>query len=224
MYFHLIEDPATGLLGYLLADTDDHEAVVIDPAPSQTELVLALLTERSLRLSHVLRTHVHRDDAARCNELCERTGARLIVGEGVAAPGLPPDKVLAVAHGARLVFGAEVVRVLATPGHTPACLSFLWRDRLFCGDVFDIGACAVGDGEADPGLLFDSLTRRLFLLAEQTLVFPAHSIKGRRVATMAELKQRYTQALHQSRDAFITDMALRRIVRPALGRAFEPKP
>ena len=117
---------------------------------------------------------------------------------------------LRVAHGTRLVFGNEVVRVLSTPGHTPGCLSYLWRDRLFCGDAFDVGSCCAGDGEADPGALFDTLTRRLFTLPEQTIVFPAHPIKGRHVATLGELRARYAPRLQQSRDGFITDMMQRR--------------
>ena len=108
------------------------------------------------------------------------------------------------------MFGNEVVRVLSTPGHTPGCLSYLWRDRLFCGDAFDVGSCCAGDGEADPGALFDTLTRRLFTLPEQTLVFPAHPIKGRHVATLGELRARYAPRLQQSRDGFITDMMQRR--------------
>ena len=122
-----------------------------------------------------------------------------------------------VAHGARLVFGNEVVRVLGTPGHTPGCLSYLWRDRLFCGDAFDVGSCSAGNREADPGLLFDTLTRRLFTLPEQTLVFPAHPIRGRHVATLGELRARYAPRLQQSRDGFITDMMQRR-ARPAAPR------
>lgn len=214
MYFHPLHSPDSNLIGYLLADLDEQEAIVIDPPPRQTELVLALLTERNLRLCHVLRTHVHQVDAADCSPLCDRTSAQLVVGESAALPAGRGRAVHRAAHGSRLVFGNEVVRVLSTPGHTPGCLSYLWRDRLFCGDAFDVGSCGVGDSEADPGAMFDTLTRRLFTLPEQTLVFPAHPIRGRQVATLGELRTRYASRLQYSRDAFITDMSHRRERRP----------
>ena len=221
MYFHPLHSPDSSQIGYLLADLDEQEAVVIDPPPRQTELILALLTERSLRLCHVLCTHVHQADATDCSALCDCTAAQLVVGEAATLPGDCGREALRVAHGIRLVFGNEVVRVLSTPGHTPGCLSYLWRDRLFCGDAFDVGSCCAGDGEADPGALFDTLTRRLFTLPEQTLVFPAHPIKGRHVATVGELRARYAPRLQQSRDGFITDMMQRR-PRPTASRIAAP--
>lgn len=209
MYFHPFHSADSNQIGYLLADLDEQEAVVIDPPPRETELILALLTERSLRLCHVLRTHVHRVDAADCSPLCDRSGAQLVVGEAAGLPGDCRADVLRAAHGTRLVFGNEVVRVLSTPGHTPGCLSYLWRDRLFCGDAFDVGSCCAGEGESDPGMLFDTLTRRLFTLPEQTLVFPAHPLHGRQVATLGELRARYAPRLKHSRDGFISDMTQR---------------
>ena len=217
MYFHPLHSPESSQIGYLLADLDEQEAVVIDPPPRQTELILALLTERSLRLCHVLCTHVHQADTTDCSALCDCTAAQLVVGEAATLPGDCGREALRVAHGIRLVFGNEVVRVLSTPGHPPGCLSYLWRDRLFCGDAFDVGSCGAGGGESDPGQLFDTLTRRLFTLPEQTLVFPAHPIKGRHVATLGELRARYAPRLQQSRDGFITDMMQRR-AHPATAR------
>ena len=221
MYFHPLQSTDSSQIGYLLADLDEQEAVVIDPPPRQTELILALLTERSLRLCQVLRTHVHQVDAADCSPLCDRTSAQLVVGESAVMPPHCHVDTLRATHGTRVVFGHEVVRVPSTPGHTPGCLSYLWRDRLFCGDAFDVGSCGAGASEADPGLLFDSLTRRLFTLPEQTLVFPAHPIKGRHVATLGELRARYAPRLQQSRDGFITDMIQRRDRAPA-GRNAAP--
>lgn len=209
MYFQPIEDPASKLIAYLLGDPDAREAVVIDPPPRENELILALLAERGMRLRYVLRTHVHQGAATECSALCGRAGAQLVLAQTVVLPKDCPHIPLRVGQGSRLEFGNEHLRVFATPGHTPACVSYLWRDRLFCGDVFDAGGCPAGDAEADAGMLFDSLMRRIFRLPEQTLVFPAHPIDGRHVATLAELRQHYGQMFNQSRDDFIADMAAR---------------
>ncbi len=210
MYFQPIEDPGSKLIAYLLGDPDVREAVVIDPPPRENELILALLSERKMRLRYVLRTHVHAHDGADCSALCGRASAQLVVAHSVVLTDGCPHIPLRVGEGSQLEFGNECIRVLSTPGHTPACVSYLWRDRLFCGDVFDAGDCPSGDAEVDGGLLFDSLMRSIFRLPEQTLVFPAHAIDGRHVATLAELRQHYGRMFNQSRDDFIADMLSRR--------------
>lgn len=223
LQFRPIEGRQTGLIGYLLADPVERAAVVIDPPREQTELILALSEARGVELKYVLRTHAHAVDADACDELCDRTAAWLVAGDEGDESGLggmAAGRLLRIGDGAALSFGAETIGVIATPGHTRASVSYLWRDRLFCGDAFDMGACAVGGNDSDPAKFFDSLTRRVFVLPEETLVFPAHPMKGRRVATLAELKMRFAQALGCSRDAFITDMACRRSMKSATDSRF----
>jgi glyoxylase-like metal-dependent hydrolase (beta-lactamase superfamily II) len=97
-----------------------------------------------------------------------------------------------------------VIRVIATPGHTPDGVCFLWHDRLFSGDALAIGGCRPSaDPGADPGVLYDSVTRRLFALPGETLVFPGHAFHARRVSTIAEERTRNRSFAHTSRDAFI---------------------
>lgn len=215
LQFRPIEGLQTGLIGYLLADLIDKAAVVIDPPRGQTELILALTEERGVELKHVLRTHAHVADADACEELCGRTRASLLSGDEIDTAGMPAARLRRVAHGATLSFGTETIGVIGTPGRTPGSLSYLWRDRLFCGDVFDLDGCAGHDSEADPGRLFDTLIRRVFVLPEETLVFPAHPIKARRVATLDELRMRFASVLRHGREAFITDMAARRTMNSA---------
>jgi len=196
---------------YLLADPRERDAIVIDPQPDQDELIMALLAERDLRLTRVLRTHVHSGASGACEGLCRHTGAELVVGAGTSCC----EAKRVVAHGDTLVFGSEVLRVLATPGHTPGSVSYLWRDRLFCGDALLLRGCSTPDDPAvDVGRLFDSVTLRLFLLADETLIFPGHANEGRTVSTIAEERQRNPYFSGKSRDDFATMMA--RIQRESL--------
>ncbi len=217
MYFRVIDDARSSAIGYLLADPAAQQAVVVDPPPGQEALIRALLDERGLHLQCVVRTHVHRPDHADPGGLCAHSGACCVVGEGAESG----SAVQRVRHDDSLVFGDEVLHVLSTPGHTPHCVSYLWRDRLFCGDVFDVGGCAVGDSESDPALLYDTLTQRVFLLPGETLVFPSHRLKGRTVSTVAEERRRHAQLTGRSRESFVTEMGFRRLVRPHLARALE---
>ncbi len=108
-------------------------------------------------------------------------------------------------HGDRVDFGPEHVRVIATPGHTPGSLSYLWRDRVFTGDSLMIGGCGCTEHPAaDPARLYDSVMRRLFTLPGETLVFPHHDRCGRTVSTIAEERETNPAFAQRSRDEFIT--------------------
>jgi sulfur dioxygenase len=134
MYFRILHDPASGELSYLLADLDAREAVLVDPRGADLPVLLALLAERELRLRWVLRTHHHDHLHPQEPVWLARLGAPLVQGQAAAGARLGVD-------GDALPFGSELVRVLATPGHTGFCLSYAWRDRLFCGGLLAVEAC-----------------------------------------------------------------------------------
>ncbi|HPR06018.1 MAG TPA: MBL fold metallo-hydrolase [Denitromonas sp.] len=200
MYFRQIFHSPSHSISYLLADVSARDAVLIDPLPEQSELLLALLQERDLRLRYVLRTHMHSAQQAHCGELCRFTGAELVTGADTPYDG----PALRKAHGDTVVFGSEALRVLATPGHTPDSVCFLWRDRLFCGDTLAIGGCSLDAALSDPGRLYDSVTQRLFLLPGETLMFPGHDFNGRTVSTITEERHRNAAFAAGNRETFLT--------------------
>ena len=107
-----------------------------------------------------------------------------------------------------VAFGKESLLVIATPGHTPGSSCFLWHDRLLTGDTLLIGGCGRTDfQQGDPGSLYDSITHRLFTLPDDTLVYPGHDYKGRRVSTIAEEKATNPRMAGKSREQFIEIMA-----------------
>jgi len=203
MYFRQLPHADSGAYCYLLADLDAQEALVIDPDPDQVDLLLAMLQERDLRLMYVLRTHLH-GRAEPCGALCEYTGATRIAGAAST-----DTRARTVAHGDTLIFGGEVIRVLSTPGHTPDAVSYLWRDRLFSGDALHPAGCPAPLDTTDPGQWYDSVTQRLFLLPDETLVFPGHVQAGRTVSTIAEERRRNPAFGGISREGFI-NQTLRR--------------
>lgn len=220
MYFRILDNAQHNAAGYLLADLGQQQAIVIDPPAGSHPLVRALLDERALQLGQVLLTHLHdSDDGHEALTLGKHTGAAICVGKDVAHP---PAAATTIAGDSMLTVGDEVVHIIATPGHTAGCLSYRWRDRLFCGDVFDIGSCAAGNREADAGALFDSLTRRILPLPDETLVFPAHGIRGQWITTIGEQRRRLAHLSQHSREAFVTEMAFRRLARPALEDLLHP--
>jgi len=199
-HFRQIFDPATAAFTYLVGEHVG-AAVVVDPGAERTNLpLLAMLAELNLRLEYVLQTHVHDDGPNEAAALRERTGARVVASAAASAGADVP-----VRHGDTITFGGEVIHVIATPGHTPGSLSYLWRDRVFTGDTLLIGRCGrAGLMGEDPATLYDSITQRLFVLPGETLVFPGHDRRGRTVSTIAEERERNPAITGRSRDEFIT--------------------
>lgn len=192
MYFRLLHDDATGLASYLLADRAAREAVLIDPRGADIAVLQAMLDEHDLRLCAVLRTHEH--DALQPGEV------RLLATLG--APLIQHDTPAAAARGA-VSFGDEHLQILATPGHTAGCLSFLWRDRLFCGGLLAADACPLQPCPALPEALWHSVTQRVFALPAETLLFGGHSRRGRLVSCVLEQRRWHPWFGHASRDDFL---------------------
>jgi glyoxylase-like metal-dependent hydrolase (beta-lactamase superfamily II) len=199
VYFRILNNEVSGELTYVLGDLDAGEAVVVDPYACDLPVLLALLAERELRLSWVLRTHHH--DALHPNEVkqLQRLGAPLVQGTTLKALGLDDN--------AMLPFGFELIKVVRTPGHTPDCLSFGWRDRLFCGGLLSVTACPHQNRPLAPEDLWDSVTQRVFSLPDETLLFAGHEPQSRAVSTVLEQRRWHPLFSGLTRDEFLAQVA-----------------
>ncbi|MFO1321874.1 MAG: MBL fold metallo-hydrolase [Burkholderiales bacterium] len=203
MLFRQLFDPESSTYTYLLGCSERREAVLVDPVREQADRDLAMLTETGMRLTWILETHVHADHVTGARALKERTGARTAVSLHCGATGF--DQLLV--DGESIVFGCEVVRAIATPGHTPGSTCYLWHDRLLTGDTLLIGGCGRTDfqnGSAEA--LFESITGKIFALPDDTLVYPGHDYKGRRVSTVAEEKAMNPRLAGRTREEFVRIM------------------
>jgi len=202
MIFRQLFDPESSTLTYLLAD-DQGSAVIIDPVLEHVDSYLALLKSLQLKLRMVLDTHVHADHITGSQALRKHTCATTVIAENCGAPGY--DRLLK--DGDTLTFGSESIRVIATPGHTPGSLSYLWRDRLFSGDTLMINACGRTDfQQGSAAQMYHSITEKLFTLPDETLVYPAHDYKGRRVSSIGEEKVLNTRIAGRSEAEFVAIM------------------
>lgn len=203
MFFKQLFDPDSSTYTYLIADDTTHEAVIIDPVFEQADRDLRLVREHGLKLKYSLETHVHADHVTGAQALKNATGAVTVVAADCNAPGY--DRLLK--DGDVILFGHEEITVIATPGHTPGSVSYLWRDRVFTGDALLIGGCGRTDfqgGSAEA--LWTSITGKLFALDEQTLVYPAHDYKGRRLSSIGEEKRFNARVAGKTREEFIAIM------------------
>ncbi len=202
MIFRQLFDTESSTLTYILAE-DEGDAVIIDPVLEHVEEYIKLLYDLGLALRLVLDTHVHADHITGSQSLKARTGARTVIARDCAAPGY--DSLLS--DGDILHFGKEKITVIATPGHTPGSLCYLWRDRLFSGDTLMINTCGRTDfQQGDSRAMYRSITRKLFVLPDETLVYPGHDYKGRRVSSIAEEKMLNVRISGKSEDEFVEIM------------------
>lgn len=192
-------DADTSTYTYLVADPETRTAALIDPVLEQVERDLALVRELGLTLAYVLETHVHADHVTAAGTIRSRTGARTVAG----ARGAPCADV-AVSHGDAIELGALTIRVLETPGHTDDSVSYCVPGAVFTGDALLIRGTGRTDFQnGDPGTLYDSITRVLFSLPDDTAVYPGHDYKGRTMSTIAEEKAHNPRLCGKTRDAFI---------------------
>ena len=153
MLFRQLIDDRSSTYTYLLADAATRDAVLIDPVFEQYARDAALLRELGLTLRHTLETHVHADHVTAAWLFRERLGSTIVVPADGGAQGA--DRL--VREGDVVAFGGETLSVLATPGHTAGCVSYLTGDRraVFTGDALLIrgaGRTDFQEGDARPPL------------------------------------------------------------------------
>ena len=178
-------DQTSSTFTYIVFDANTREAIIIDPVDAHIERDLAVLKKEGLQLRTIVETHAHADHITSAAALIEHTGAQAATPAGC---GIKPSA-LQLQNGDVLRFGAQNLTALHTPGHTAGSMCFVWNGHVFTGDTLLIGGCGRTDfqsGSADA--LYDSVTRVLFALPDETVVWPAHDYKGQTSSTIGHEK------------------------------------
>ena len=159
------------------------------------EEVAAFIRDRGLNVERILETHAHADHLSAAPWLKRALGGRIGIGAGIvdvqrafagvfnsgpdfSADGSQFDDLFG--DGDSFTLGSLNVDVLHTPGHTPACVSYLIGDAVFVGDTIfmpDYGSARCDFPGGDAGILYRSV-RRLFDLPDETRVYLCHDYKA----------------------------------------------
>lgn len=230
-------DTRTSSLAFVAFDPASRDAVVIDPVldyepvgsrtlTESVDAVIAFVRAERLKVHYVLETHAHADHLSGSQLIRKEFGAQLAIGEHIravqtafkrifdlpaefACDGRQFDRLLVA--GETLEAGSLRVEVIATPGHTPACVTYRIDDALFVGDAlfmddYGTGRCDFPGGSAEA--LFDSV-QRLYQLPDDTRVFVGHDYQpeGRALrweTTIGASKQKNPQlSASTTREAFV---------------------
>lgn len=206
-------DSATSTLTYVVYDEVTKDAVIIDPVldydplASQTSVesadrLVRWIREEGLHVHYVLETHAHADHLTAAPFLQDQLGAPVAIGEHIRTVqetfksvfALPADFPTdgrqfgrLLRDGETLQAGSLDIAVIHTPGHTPACVSYLVEDAVFTGDAlfmhdYGTGRCDFPRGSAEA--LYASVHDKLYALPDDTRVFVGHDYQpgGREVA------------------------------------------
>lgn len=203
-------DTATSTATHLVSDPSSRAAVIIDPvldyepnwatvSTGSADRVLDAIAKQGLDLAFVLETHAHADHLSAADYIRSKTGAKVAIGARIAsvqktffplfeitdqqADGAAFDQLLE--DGDRLSLGELTVEVIHTPGHTPACVTYLIGDAAFVGDTLfmpDYGTARADFPGGDAATLYRSI-QKILALPGQTRVFVGHDYlpEGRNV-------------------------------------------
>ncbi len=186
---HLVSDPATGVAA-IIDPVLDFEPKAARLSTASADAVLAAVRDQGLTLAYVLETHAHADHLSAADYIRRQTGAAVVIGaqitqvqkafiprfeaDDVTDDGRVFDRLLA--EGDVLPLGELEIGVLHTPGHTPACVTYLIGDAAFVGDTLfmpDYGTARADFPGGDAATLYRS-TRKILALPGDTRIFVGH--------------------------------------------------
>ena len=199
-------DTATNTVSYVVKDPEGQACAIIDSVldfnysagstdTKSADQVIEYIRENDLRTEWILETHVHADHLSAAPYLQEKLGGKIGIGDQITVvqdtfgkifnegtefqrDGTQFDKLFG--EGDSVMIGQLRCDVLHTPGHTPACLTYVIGDAAFVGDTlfmpdFGTARCDFPGGSSET--LFDSI-QKILSLPDATRIFVGHDYKA----------------------------------------------
>ena len=263
-------DEATFTITYVVADPTTKRAAVVDPvldfdqasgrtSTTSADEVIAFVKDENLGIYWILETHVHADHLSGAPYIRQELGGKTAIGANVTAvqntfksvfnlknldtDGSQFDHLFA--DDESFDIGNIAGRIIATPGHTPACITYVIGDAAFVGDTLfmpDFGSARTDFPGGDATQLYESI-QKILALPDETRLFMCHDYKapGRDVyAWETSVAEQRASNIHindtVSRDAFVelregrdSQLGMPKLILPSLqvnlcaGRLPEPE-
>ncbi|HPF23710.1 MAG TPA: MBL fold metallo-hydrolase [Hyphomonas sp.] len=231
-------DEPTFTVSYVVADPETRACAVVDsvldfdPASGRTNTgsadeMIAFIRDSGMTLEWILETHVHADHLSAAPYIQEKLGGKIAIGAEIRTvqdtfgkifnegtrfqrDGSQFDKLFV--DGDTFRIGNIEARAMHTPGHTPACMTYVVGDAAFVGDTMfmpDYGTARADFPGGDARTLFRSI-RKVLSLPGETRLFMCHDYKApgrdeyRWETTVAE-ERAHNVHVHEgvSEDAFV---------------------
>lgn len=198
-------DESTFTVSYVVADPDSGHAAVIDPvldfdatsgrtSTASADRLIEFIADNALSVDWILETHVHADHLTAAPYVRDKTGGQIGIGahvtevqetfkkvfniDDLATDGSQFDRLFDDGDSFRV--GGIAGSVLGTPGHTPACITYVVGDAAFVGDTLfmpDYGTARTDFPGGDAGRLYDSI-QKIFSLPDDTRLYLCHDYRA----------------------------------------------
>ncbi len=199
-------DEATNTVSYVVREPEGRACAIVDsvldydPASGRTNTasadeIIAWIKTEDLQVAWILESHVHADHLSAAPYLQEHLGGKIGIGENITVVQNTFGKVFnegtefqrdgsqfdaLFKEGDSFHIGQMRADVLHTPGHTPACLTYVVGDAAFVGDTlfmpdFGTARCDFPGGSAED--LFASI-QKILSLPDETRIFVGHDYKA----------------------------------------------
>ncbi len=199
-------DDATNTISYVVQDPQGSACAIIDSVldfdyasgrtdTKSADAIIAFVKENSLDVQWLLETHVHADHLSAAPYLQAALGGKIGIGDRIQVvqdtfgkvfnegtefqrDGSQFDKLFV--EGDSFHIGQMRADVLHTPGHTPACLTYVVGDAAFVGDTlfmpdFGTARCDFPGGSSEQ--LYDSV-QKILALPDETRIFVGHDYRA----------------------------------------------
>ncbi len=159
-----------GTNAYVLTCRQTGDSALVD-APAEAGKIMERLEETNPR--YILLTHNHMDHIGALSELRSKLRIPLATHTADAITLSPPPEIQ-LNDGDIVSFGNIKLEVLHTPGHTPGSLCFRTGKYLLSGDTIFPGGPGKTWSPADLQQIIESITSKIFVLDDDTQVYPGH--------------------------------------------------
>lgn len=199
-------DEATNTVTYVVRDPEGTACAVIDSVldfdyasgrtnTGSADAVIAHIRDHGLDLQWILETHVHADHLSAAPYIQDQVGGKIGIGDRITTVQNTFGKIFnegtafqrdgsqfdaLLAEGDSLMIGQVRLDVMHTPGHTPACMTYVIGDAAFVGDTLfmpDYGTARCDFPGGSAADLFDSV-QKILALPDETRIFVAHDYKA----------------------------------------------
>lgn len=251
-------DMATNTVSYVVKDPDSKSCAIIDSVldfdyasgatdTRSADQIISYVRKNDLTVEWLLESHVHADHLSAAPYLQKNLGGKIGIGDQITVVQETFGKVFnegseferdgsqfdrLFKEGNRFCIGGLKGLVLHTPGHTPACLTYVVEDAAFVGDTLfmpDFGTARVDFPGGSANELFASI-QKILALPDETRIFVGHDYKapGREdFAWESTVGEQKTRNIHvggaKSKDDFVkmrierdAQLAVPRLIVPSL--------
>ena len=219
-------DENTFSFTYVVSDPLTKAAIIIDPvmnfdpasgkvSSENAAIVLEYIKGHNFDLNYILETHIHADHISAAPYFQNKLGGKTAISKGVTevqsvfsevfneGPDFKCDGSqfnILLDDGDELTFGELTLRAMTTPGHTPACMTFIIEDSAFVGDTLfmpDFGTARCDFPKGDASKLYKSIQKTLSL-PTNTRLFMCHDYgpNGRKILHETRVKDQKLSNIH----------------------------